>query len=71
MKNLVNKLNSKIIAAKTSALNFAKSDRGDTNFLSIAIILIVVISVAVVFIGFKDQLLPKLKKAIEEILGIL
>lgn len=34
----------------------AKSERGDTNFISILIILGIVILVATVFLGFKDKI---------------
>lgn len=71
MKKLKEKIRNQLIDLCVSAETFLREDRGDTNFISIAIILIVVIALAVVFIGFKDQLLPKLKSAIDELLGKL
>ena len=38
------------------ASSFKKSERGDTNFISILIILGIVILLATVFIGFKEQI---------------
>lgn len=43
----------------------AKSERGDTNFISILIILGIVILVATVFIGFKDQIVNMVKGVVE------
>lgn len=46
-------------------------EQGDTNFISIAIILIVVISIAVVFIGFGNTISQKFSAAITIILNAL
>lgn len=52
-------------------LNGAKvrlaEERGDTNFISIAIILIVIIAVAVVFIGFRDYVLTAFNDAVQKL----
>lgn len=57
------------------AINGAKvrlaEERGDTNFISIAIILIVVITVAIVFIQFKDAILGRFQTATQNLLGAL
>lgn len=37
--------------------NFLDDEKGDTNFISILIILAIGLSVAYVFIGYKDKLL--------------
>lgn len=44
--------------------NSLKSERGDTNFISIIIILGIVVVVAGVFIGFKEQLVQKARELI-------
>lgn len=49
-------LNDIQLKLKCAAQKFGKSERGDTNFISILIILGIVIVVATVFIGFKDQI---------------
>ncbi len=71
MKNLVqravNRLERCALRAKCAAQNLLTDERGDTNFLSIAIILVVVITVAVVFIGFKDQILGWFQTAIGDL----
>lgn len=48
-----------------------KSERGDTNFISIIIILGVVVVLAAVFIGFKDQIVGKVKEMIAQFLNVL
>lgn len=44
--------------------NSLKSERGDTNFISIIIILGIVVVVAGVFIGFKEQLVRQARELI-------
>ena len=51
--------------------SFSEEDRGDTNFISIAIILVVVLGLAVIFIGFGDSLTTGLTDAINELKGAL
>lgn len=46
-------------------------ERGDTNFISIAIVLIVVIGIAIVFIGFGKQITTKVSEAIQNLLNAL
>lgn len=45
--------------------NFIKNERGDTNFISILIILGVVILVAGIFIGFKDQIVGQVQEIVD------
>ena len=45
------------LKAKAGIRNFLKKEDGDTNFISIVIILVIVLVVAAVFIGFKDQIM--------------
>lgn len=51
--------------------SFNEEERGDTNFISIAIILVVVLGLAVIFIGFGDSLTTGLTEAINELKGAL
>lgn len=71
MKNLVKKLNAKLLGAKMAAENFVADQRGDTNFISIAIILVVVIVIAVVFITLSQKLGGKLNDAVSSLLAAL
>lgn len=48
-----------------------RSERGDTNFISIVLILGIVCVVAALFIGFKDQIVTKAQEMIQKLLDIL
>ena len=70
MKTLGNKLNSlawkahfKALGLKEKAKNVLKNEDGDTNFLSIIIILAIVLVVAVIFIALKDEILQLVEDA--------
>ena len=71
MKKIAEKIGNALIRAKLSMSRFAKEERGDTNFMSIAIILIIVLALAAVFIAFGKQLLPGLNEKTGEILDAL
>lgn len=71
MKKLMNKLNNALMQAKDKAAEFVSNERGDTNFISIAIILIVIIGVAIVFIGFRDSILAAFTEATQDLLDAL
>lgn len=71
MKKLMNKLNNVLMQAKDKAAEFVSNERGDTNFISIAIILIVIIGVAIVFIGFRDSILAAFTEATQDLLDAL
>lgn len=45
--------------------NLIKNEEGDTNFISIIIILGIVILVAGIFIGFKDQIVSEVQGIID------
>lgn len=61
IKSLVNKVCAKVNNIVRTAV---KDERGDTNFISILIILGIVILVATVFIGFKDQIVGQVQNII-------
>lgn len=71
MKNLMHKMDWSILRTKQAVKHFLTEDRGDTNFISIAIILVVVIAVAIVFIAFKDQVLGWFNQATGELGGAI
>lgn len=52
--------------ASTALVRFAGEERGDTNFISILIILGIVILLAGVFIGFKDQIVEQVQAIIDD-----
>lgn len=51
--------------------NSLKSERGDTNFISIIIILGIVVVVAAVFIAFKNQIVEKAGDMVEQFTQVL
>ena len=42
-------------------------ERGDTNFISIAIVLVIIITVAIVFIGFRNTVVGWFNDAIDNL----
>ena len=71
MKKIKEKIEQALISAKLAMTRFASEERGDTNFLSIAIILVVVLALAVVFIAFGDELTGMLGESTEELFDAL
>lgn len=55
----------KISRMITNVTGAMKSERGDTNFISILIILAIVIILAGVFMGFKDQIVGQVNEIVE------
>ena len=51
--------------ALNGAKNTLREERGDTNFISILIILAVVVVLAGVFFGFKDQIVGQVKEIVD------
>ena len=47
--------------------NFWKNEKGDTNFISILIIMGIVVLLAGVFIGFKDTIVQKVQEIVNGI----
>ena len=73
---MIQKLNEKVQKAVWKAhfamedvKNAVISERGDTNFISILIILGIVMVLAGVFIAFKDQIVAQVQKLINENIG--
>lgn len=67
MKKIKEKIEQALISAKLAMTRFASEERGDTNFLSIAIILVVVLALAVVFIAFGDKVTGWVNDAIKDL----
>ena len=53
------------VKTATALDSFANEERGDTNFISILIILGIVILLAGLFIGFKDQIVNQVKAIVD------
>lgn len=54
---LMNKVNSLMIKSKLKVDSFLHDEKGDTNFISILVILGIVLALAAVFLAFKDQVI--------------
>ncbi len=54
---MVSKLDDLFIRAKTWLYYFRQDEDGDTNFISILVLLGIALALAGVFLGFKDQVL--------------
>lgn len=71
MKKINEMFNLAVMQLMLMVEGFKEEERGDTNFLSIAIILVVVIGLAIVFITFGQRLTGSLTTAIGELFGAL
>ena len=67
LKKLINKIEQAMgkLACKMAENEAVRDERGDTNFISILIILGVVIILAGVFMGFKNQIVNQVKAIID------
>lgn len=50
-------LNAMVVKARMAKENFFKKENGDTNFISILVVLAIVMVVAGTFIAFKDRII--------------
>lgn len=57
-------INSMLIKAYLTIMDKMRSERGDTNFISIIIILGIVLLLATLFIGFKDRIVNMVEEII-------
>lgn len=62
MQNIISYIT---VNAKAGFRKFMKDEKGDTNFISILIILGVVIALAGVFIGFKDSIVSEVQGIVD------
>lgn len=58
-------INSMLIKVYLIVMDKLRSERGDTNFISIIIILGIVLLVAGLFIGFKDQIVGMVQSIVD------
>lgn len=71
MKNLKEKIRTLEVKALCGLRSFLKDEKGDTNFISIAIILVVVIGVATLFIAFSGKIKEAFETSTNDLLGAL
>lgn len=71
MQKLKNKLCELDLKIRMGLYNLMNNEDGDTNFISIAIILIIILAIALVFIGLRDTLMPLLEEQIEAVVDAL
>lgn len=62
-------IDKKFVGAKVALENVMSDETGDTNFISIAIILGIVLVVAMTFIGYKDRIMDKVATDVAPFLG--
>lgn len=62
---MLNWMDRKMIMASLKVKKFLEEERGDTNFISILIILGVVVILAGLFMGFKDQIVGQVQKIMD------
>ena len=67
MLNAIKSKLTQLYCKAATDLYYAKnSEQGDTNFISIIIILALVLIVAGLFIGFKDQIVEQAEKLVDQ-----
>jgi len=54
---MIKKMDAMYISAKNRIYNFLNDEKGDTNFISILVLLGIALALAGVFLTFKDQVL--------------
>lgn len=54
---MLNKVDGLVIGMKNRLYHFWDDEQGDTNFISMLVILGIALALAGVFLGFKDQIL--------------
>ncbi len=73
MKKLISKaadkINLALLKTKLAANKFLTEERGDTNFISIAIVLVIVLAIATIFVTFGKDWPDKLQKEVDELLN--
>ncbi len=71
MQKLKNKLCALDLKVRMGLYNLMNNEDGDTNFISIAIVLVIVLAIAVLFIGFRDDITEKVSEAWSEMMDKL
>ena len=71
MKNVMRKMDAWLMRGQMRVQNKVQelldSEQGDTNFISIAIVLAIVIAVALVFMGLKDRIMGIAENAVKNL----
>lgn len=60
------KIDLALIKCQTGIKRFISEEKGDTNFISILIILGIVILLSAVFIGFKDTIVARVQEIMDQ-----
>lgn len=71
MSKLWRKADLLLLRGKMKLEEFLREERGDTNFISIAIVLIIVLVIAGAFVTFGNKILTKFNQVITEFMGKL
>ena len=66
MNKLVRKMDMLMLKGEMKVQQFLKEERGDTNFISIAIVLAIVIAVALAFMGMKNKIMDKVNTTVSD-----
>lgn len=66
MQSMKEKMDLLMLKGQMKLMNLWNNEDGDTNFISIVIVLVIVLAVAIVFIQFKDKLLPIVSKNLDK-----
>lgn len=71
MQKLKNKLYALDLKVRMGLYNLMNNEDGDTNFISIAIVLVIVLAIAVLFIGFRDDITEAVSGAWSDMMSAL
>lgn len=69
MEKLISALDKKMIAAKCAMYNFITEERGDTNFVSIAVIVAIIVVLAIAFKGIATTAIQKIGEQVSNFIG--
>ncbi len=71
MKKLVKKTQELALRARYAVQDFLRGEQGDTNFISIAIVLVVVLGIAVLFLSLKERIFEFVNQQVTNLLAQL
>lgn len=60
------KMNSMIVKCKTGIYNFFHDEKGDTNFISILVILAIVTVLIALFLAFKEEIVGWVEETMDK-----
>ena len=70
MKTIIERIQMLPIATQNKVQTFIHDESGDTNFISIIVVLGIALGVAVVFMNFRTQIVDTASGIIEDFLGV-